>query len=111
ILWAALPRDGSAPPYSTYSYISTAQGFPVQPPPRDFVLWSLFNTVFCNVCCLGFLALVFSFKVSPAGGSRTGSGAGDGTLQTSTVTCLNLEPQDKLTAKNAKIMSYAPKLD
>ncbi|XP_075784467.1 uncharacterized protein LOC142829261 isoform X2 [Pelodiscus sinensis] len=30
--------------------------------PRDYVLWSLFNTVFFNVCCLGFLALVFSVK-------------------------------------------------
>uniref|UniRef100_A0A8C0IT34 Uncharacterized protein n=1 Tax=Chelonoidis abingdonii TaxID=106734 RepID=A0A8C0IT34_CHEAB len=63
------PRDGgkvgpdaSAPLYSTYPYTGPAQGFPVQPPPRDFVLWSLFNTFFCNVCCLGFMALVFSFK-------------------------------------------------
>ncbi|NXG59679.1 IFM3 protein, partial [Hemiprocne comata] len=32
------------------------------PSPRDFVLWSLFNTIFCNPFCLGFIALVFSVK-------------------------------------------------
>ncbi|XP_019375538.1 PREDICTED: interferon-induced transmembrane protein 3-like [Gavialis gangeticus] len=31
-------------------------------PPRDFVLWSFFNTIFCNPCCLGFLVFVFSSK-------------------------------------------------
>ncbi|KAM6115094.1 interferon-induced transmembrane protein 3-like [Pterocles gutturalis] len=30
--------------------------------PQDFVLWSFFNTLFCNPCCFGFLALVFSIK-------------------------------------------------
>ncbi|XP_074854054.1 interferon-induced transmembrane protein 1-like [Carettochelys insculpta] len=30
--------------------------------PRDFVVWSFFNTLFFNVCCLGFLALLFSIK-------------------------------------------------
>ncbi|NXI69614.1 IFM3 protein, partial [Anseranas semipalmata] len=32
------------------------------PPPKDFVLWSFFSTLFCNPFCLGFLALVFSIK-------------------------------------------------
>ena len=32
--------------------------------PKDCVTWSLFNTVFMNFCCLGFLAYVFSVKVS-----------------------------------------------
>ncbi|NXE27283.1 IFM3 protein, partial [Ardeotis kori] len=32
------------------------------PKPRDFVLWSFFNTIFCNPLCLGFIALVFSIK-------------------------------------------------
>uniref|UniRef100_A0A8D0L6T9 Interferon induced transmembrane protein n=1 Tax=Sphenodon punctatus TaxID=8508 RepID=A0A8D0L6T9_SPHPU len=36
-------------------------GIPVEQP-RDFVLWSLFNTIFCNFCCLGFFALIFSVK-------------------------------------------------
>ncbi|XP_042702087.1 dispanin subfamily A member 2b-like [Chrysemys picta bellii] len=80
-------QDGSAPPYSTYSYISTTQGFPVQPPPRDFVLWSLFNTVFCNVCCLGFLALVFSFKARDRKVLGDTDGAGS---YGKTAKCLNI---------------------
>ncbi|OXB74386.1 UNVERIFIED_CONTAM: hypothetical protein H355_002451 [Colinus virginianus] len=32
------------------------------PPPRDFVLWSLFNFVLCNPFCLGFCALSYSIK-------------------------------------------------
>lgn len=32
--------------------------------PKDYVTWSTFNTVFLNSCCLGFLAYVFSVKVS-----------------------------------------------
>ncbi|NXL06127.1 IFM3 protein, partial [Mesembrinibis cayennensis] len=32
------------------------------PSPRDFVLWSFFNSMFCNPFCLGFAALVFSIK-------------------------------------------------
>ncbi|NWT14139.1 IFM2 protein, partial [Vireo altiloquus] len=35
---------------------------PPQPPPRDHLVWSLFNTVYGNVCCLGLLAFVFSVK-------------------------------------------------
>ncbi|XP_048401154.1 dispanin subfamily A member 2b-like [Stegostoma tigrinum] len=31
-------------------------------PVSDHVLWSLFNFLHCNFCCLGFLALVFSVK-------------------------------------------------
>ncbi|XP_006131732.2 dispanin subfamily A member 2b-like [Pelodiscus sinensis] len=50
--------DEPAPPYSC---VVPAPGFPAEQP-RDHVLWSLFNTLFCNVCCLGFLALVFSVK-------------------------------------------------
>ncbi|XP_075438851.1 dispanin subfamily A member 2b-like [Ascaphus truei] len=32
------------------------------PPVRDHIVWSLFNTIFLNFCCLGFFALVFSVK-------------------------------------------------
>ncbi|NXT93765.1 IFM3 protein, partial [Anhinga rufa] len=32
------------------------------PNPQDFVLWSLFNAMFCNPFCLGFIALIFSIK-------------------------------------------------
>lgn len=30
--------------------------------PRDYVVWSLFNFVFLNCCCLGFLALFYSIR-------------------------------------------------
>lgn len=32
--------------------------------PKDYITWSTFNTVFMNSCCLGFIAYVFSVKVS-----------------------------------------------
>ncbi|XP_038663967.1 dispanin subfamily A member 2b-like [Scyliorhinus canicula] len=31
-------------------------------PVKDHILWSIFNFVYCNFCCLGFLALIFSVK-------------------------------------------------
>ncbi|KAM4617387.1 interferon-induced transmembrane protein 5-like [Discoglossus pictus] len=31
-------------------------------PPRDHLLWSLCNTVYLNLFCLGFMALVYSVK-------------------------------------------------
>ncbi|TFJ97752.1 complement C3-like [Platysternon megacephalum] len=80
-------QDGSAPPYSTYPYTGPVQGFPVQPPPRDFVLWSLFNTIFCNVCCLGFMALVFSFKARDRKVLGDTDGAGS---YGKTAKCLNI---------------------
>ncbi|KAG9475633.1 hypothetical protein GDO78_003830 [Eleutherodactylus coqui] len=36
---------------------------PDSPPVRDHLIWSTFNTVYFNFCCLGLLALVFSVKV------------------------------------------------
>ncbi|XP_069821741.1 interferon-induced transmembrane protein 1-like [Dendropsophus ebraccatus] len=35
---------------------------PDSPPIRDHIIWSLFNTVYMNFCCLGLLAFVFSVK-------------------------------------------------
>ncbi|XP_060116979.1 dispanin subfamily A member 2b-like, partial [Heteronotia binoei] len=32
------------------------------PPPRDYVLLSLFNTIFLNTFCCGFVALIYSIK-------------------------------------------------
>ncbi|EHB16333.1 Interferon-induced transmembrane protein 5 [Heterocephalus glaber] len=32
------------------------------PPPRDHLIWSIFSTIYLNLCCLGFLALVHSVK-------------------------------------------------
>lgn len=41
-------------------------------PPRDHLIWSIFNTIYMNFCCLGFVALAFSVKVRhgwvPSGG-------------------------------------------
>uniref|UniRef100_A0A8C3PV42 Interferon-induced transmembrane protein 3 n=1 Tax=Chrysolophus pictus TaxID=9089 RepID=A0A8C3PV42_CHRPC len=48
------------PPYGQNG-ITTVPVSP-QPPPRDFVLWSLFNFVLCNAFCLGFCALSYSIK-------------------------------------------------
>ncbi|XP_038663975.1 dispanin subfamily A member 2b-like [Scyliorhinus canicula] len=35
---------------------------PNVPPVRDHLPWSIFNFVYLNFCCLGFVALVFSVK-------------------------------------------------
>lgn len=54
---------------------------------NDYYLWSIFNFVYLNFCCLGFIALAYSLKVSragargaeervPAGGGRL-AGSGD----------------------------------
>lgn len=34
---------------------------------NDYYLWSIFNFVYLNFCCLGFIALAYSLKVSGAG--------------------------------------------
>ncbi|XP_008107175.1 interferon-induced transmembrane protein 5 [Anolis carolinensis] len=36
----------------------------VRPPvvPRDYMVWSIFNTIYMNLCCLGFVALTYSVK-------------------------------------------------
>uniref|UniRef100_A0A8C1Y3Q1 Uncharacterized protein n=1 Tax=Cyprinus carpio TaxID=7962 RepID=A0A8C1Y3Q1_CYPCA len=33
-------------------------------PPNDYLIWSLCNTLYVNFCCLGFMALIYSIKVS-----------------------------------------------
>ncbi|XP_067396537.1 dispanin subfamily A member 2b-like [Emydura macquarii macquarii] len=90
------PRDGKGqsdptpPPYfyrSTYAVQSvTAEQ------PRDFVLWSLFNTFFCNLCCLGFLALAFSFKARDRKvvGDTNGAGSYGRTAKWLNITVLTL---------------------
>ncbi|KAK7880745.1 hypothetical protein WMY93_032621 [Mugilogobius chulae] len=30
--------------------------------PRDYLIWSLCNTLYVNFCCLGFMALIYSIK-------------------------------------------------
>lgn len=46
-----------------------------RPPPRDHLIWSVFSTLYLNLCCLGFLALAYSIKVGggvPPGGCLAG---------------------------------------
>ncbi|KAM9301577.1 interferon-induced transmembrane protein 2-like [Gastrophryne carolinensis] len=40
----------------------TVVSMPEEPPVRDHIIWSIFNAIYMNVCCLGVLALVFSVK-------------------------------------------------
>ncbi|XP_043938397.1 interferon-induced transmembrane protein 1-like [Protopterus annectens] len=53
-------------------------------PKKDYVTWSLFNFVFCNPFCLGFVALIFSFKtrdsnlIGDEAGAKTSSSAAKG---------------------------------
>ncbi|XP_041258202.1 interferon-induced transmembrane protein 5 [Onychostruthus taczanowskii] len=35
---------------------------PAAPAPRDHLLWAIFNTLYMNFCCLGFVALAFAVK-------------------------------------------------
>nr|XP_042117813.1 interferon-induced transmembrane protein 3-like [Peromyscus maniculatus bairdii] len=52
-----------------------------------YVVWSLFNTLFLNFCCLGFIAYAYSVK------SRDRKMVGDMTgaqAYTSTAKCLNI---------------------
>ncbi|XP_037590781.1 interferon-induced transmembrane protein 3-like [Cebus imitator] len=45
-----------APPTSTTIHICSKVSVP------DHVVWSLFNTLFVNSCCLGFIAFTYSMK-------------------------------------------------
>ncbi|XP_011823871.1 PREDICTED: interferon-induced transmembrane protein 3-like [Mandrillus leucophaeus] len=45
-----------APPTSTVIHIRSETSVP------DHVVWSLFNTLFMNPCCLGFIAFAYSLK-------------------------------------------------
>ncbi|NP_001336990.1 interferon-induced transmembrane protein 3 [Gallus gallus] len=53
--------DGMDMEGKTRSTVVTVET-PLVPPPRDHLAWSLCTTLYANVCCLGFLALVFSVK-------------------------------------------------
>ncbi|XP_004441080.1 PREDICTED: interferon-induced transmembrane protein 5 [Ceratotherium simum simum] len=43
------------------AHTALALGTP-RPPPRDHLIWSVFSTLYLNLCCLGFLALAYSIK-------------------------------------------------
>ncbi|KAM9659584.1 interferon-induced transmembrane protein 1-like [Trichechus inunguis] len=74
------PRS-SAPMTSTVISIHSETSVP------DHVVWSLFNTVFLNCCCLGFVAFAYSVK------SRDRKMVGDlmgAQSYASTAKCLNI---------------------
>lgn len=48
---------------SQQSQITVVTIVPEIPPVRDHLIWSLFNTMYMNILCLGLIALVFSVKV------------------------------------------------
>ncbi|KAM6408118.1 interferon-induced transmembrane protein 5-like [Rhynochetos jubatus] len=54
------PREDPLPAPSRKREPSPAA--PASPPPRDHLVWSIFNTLYMNFCCLGFVALAFSVK-------------------------------------------------
>ncbi|KAL0586043.1 Interferon-induced transmembrane protein 3 [Plecturocebus cupreus] len=70
-----------APPTSTVIHIRSEASMP------GHVVWSLFNTLFMNSCCLGFIAFAYSVK------SRDRKMVGDLTAAqayASTAKCLNI---------------------
>uniref|UniRef100_A0A8D2ECP1 Interferon-induced transmembrane protein 3 n=1 Tax=Theropithecus gelada TaxID=9565 RepID=A0A8D2ECP1_THEGE len=70
-----------APPTSTVIHIHSETSVP------DHVVWSLFNTLFMNPCCLGFIAFTYSVK------SRDRKMVGDligAQAYASTAKCLNI---------------------
>ncbi|XP_064369324.1 interferon-induced transmembrane protein 1-like [Dromaius novaehollandiae] len=58
------PFYGQGPPYAApATAFGRAEVPSPAPAPRDYVLWSFFNTLCCcNPFCLGFIALIFSVK-------------------------------------------------
>ncbi|KAF5918347.1 hypothetical protein HPG69_007569 [Diceros bicornis minor] len=52
--------QGSAPITTTVINIRTETSVP------DHIVWSLFNTVYMNCCCLGIVAFAYSVKVGDA---------------------------------------------
>uniref|UniRef100_G3TU19 Interferon-induced transmembrane protein 1 n=2 Tax=Loxodonta africana TaxID=9785 RepID=G3TU19_LOXAF len=49
-------------PHNSAPVMSTVINIQREIPVPDHVIWSLFNTLFLNWCCLGFLAFAFSVK-------------------------------------------------
>ncbi|OBS70916.1 hypothetical protein A6R68_00585 [Neotoma lepida] len=55
------PRAPSSRKVGDAAHTALSMGAP-GPAPRDHLLWSVFSTLYLNLCCLGFLALVHSVK-------------------------------------------------
>ncbi|XP_006893254.1 PREDICTED: interferon-induced transmembrane protein 3-like [Elephantulus edwardii] len=78
---------GLGAPHSTAPVSSTVITIPRDTAVPDHVVWSLFNTLFMNCCCLGFVAFAYSVK------SRDRKMVGDvigAQSYASTAKCLNI---------------------
>ncbi|XP_020037833.1 interferon-induced transmembrane protein 1 [Castor canadensis] len=74
-------------PHGSASMTTTVINMPRDISLPDHVVWSLFNTLFMNFCCLGFIAYAYSVK------SRDRKMVGDVTgaqAYASTAKCLNI---------------------
>ncbi|XP_052051914.1 interferon-induced transmembrane protein 3 [Apodemus sylvaticus] len=74
-------------PHGAASVRTTVINMPREVSVPDHVVWSLFNTLFMNFCCLGFIAYAYSVK------SRDRKMVGDVTgaqAYASTAKCLNI---------------------
>ncbi|MBZ3870299.1 Interferon-induced transmembrane protein 3 [Sciurus carolinensis] len=74
-------------PHSSGPQTRTVINMPSEISVPDHVVWSLFNTLFMNFCCLGFIAFAYSIK------SRDRKMVGDITgaqAFASTAKCLNI---------------------
>lgn len=49
--------------YPREEQLSKRRWPPAAPEPRDHLVWAIFNTLYMNICCLGFVALAFAVKV------------------------------------------------
>ncbi|XP_006877075.1 PREDICTED: interferon-induced transmembrane protein 3 [Chrysochloris asiatica] len=74
-------------PYNTTAVTSTVVNMQSEISVPDHVVWSFFNTLFMNCCCLGFVAFAYSVK------SRDRKMVGDvigAQSYASTAKCLNI---------------------
>lgn len=73
-------RAGGAPPVCKHlaekktmtNPTTVIEVYPDTSEVNDYYLWSIFNFVYLNFCCLGFIALAYSLKVSVWGGAEAG---------------------------------------
>uniref|UniRef100_A0A8C6N041 Interferon induced transmembrane protein 7 n=1 Tax=Mus spicilegus TaxID=10103 RepID=A0A8C6N041_MUSSI len=78
-------------PHTSTSSTTTIITMPELSKP-DYVVWSLFNTLFMNFCCLGFIAYAYSVKSRDRKmvGDMTGAQAFASTARCLNISCLIL---------------------
>ncbi|KAK0134016.1 Interferon-induced transmembrane protein 5 [Merluccius polli] len=59
---APLTKSARKPAGSTVVNMAGGGGGEGTCEPRDYLVWSLCNTLYVNFCCLGFMALIYSIK-------------------------------------------------